>query len=144
MAWFFLIIPNNNICVYIHIHKFSNLIYLTYPFLTFMYEFLLLAKLNWNLLHMVILCVNSYTGCPTEWLPNFRCLYIGFFGGKNVTETQIVFSSITELCSHVYHKVWHTLATHQCSCLRRAHVPFCMLPLFLHVMAAPSMMLCKS
>jgi len=33
------------------------------------------------------------------------CLYIGFFGGKNVTETQVVFSNITELCSHVYHKV---------------------------------------
>jgi len=44
-------------------------------------------------------------------------LYIGFFGGKNVTETQVAFSNITELHSHVYRKVWHAFATHRWGCL---------------------------
>jgi len=46
--------------VYIHIHTFSNLIYLTYLFLTLIYEFLLFAKLNWCLVHKVILCVSEF------------------------------------------------------------------------------------
>jgi hypothetical protein len=146
--------------MYIHIHKFCNLIYRTYPFLTFIYEFLLLAKLNCDLVHMVILCVNKfiYRLSHRKTATLYMFVYWYFLEGKMLHKHRLFSQTlkncvvmftigcdmVTELCGHVYHKVRHALATHRWGCLGMAHVAFCMLSLFLHLRAAPSMMHCKS